>query len=372
MKHLFAVLLLVLLPAMLSAQKAVIPNWKPGDSWIVSSEALIPSDDKKVDEALNVLVDTMRTSYRWKVEEETETGYILSLQLLSYSEIKRVSDAEAEDLLSLLSALSNHEPLRYHATKEARVLKEAPEEGSAKGLFSFGQKQVVILNDSIIKLFVQKWLVESPPAAKPYETVEADQSQEEEEETEGWEDSEADKDFTVSIYVDVILQNFQKKIETLHMPFGTEIKKMGEEYSATDLSESELEQLGISAEMIEMFKIEGTYLFNDLGEELEFTSSMSLDMQDMLSMFANAFEEAFSEKEDSSGKKKRKKDQSHEPKPKASASIPSMVINMEMNWQLDKATLVPTRHQMRSQSTIEEQGVSVNIVATENTVYSPE
>jgi hypothetical protein len=368
MRHLLIALLLGMLPALLFAQNSVIPSWKSGDSWIVSSEALIPSDDKSVDEDNNMLVDTMRTSYRWKVEEETKDGFILSLQLLSYTEIKRVTDADTEDLISLLSGLKDMEPLKYKVAKDARVIKEEAKEGGLSAMFSLKEKEVVFLNDTIIQPLVDRWLANKSSGTE-LEVVPADDADIEEEE---WEDVEEDDDFMNSLYVDMVLQTFQKKVETLHMPFGTEIKTMGQEYSATDLTESELEQLGISAEMIEMFKIEGSYLFNDLGEELEFTSNMSLDMQDMLSMFVKAFEEAFSEDEDSSAKKKRKKEQKTEEKPKASDSIPSMVIKMNMKWQLDKATLIPLRYQMRSQSTIEEKGVSVNIISTENTVYSPE
>jgi hypothetical protein len=388
----------------LAAQQQLSPSWKAGDAWILRAVAATPSDSKQVDEQGLLRTDTLYTDFRWTFEEETETHFIFSIQMTRYEPMS-MSDEGTRRLTELYQGLHAMAPLRYLVKKDGALQMEeqSEQENSASPLtaiWSLAKSRPVLLNDTIIGQYVMAQMAEKRSVAEvngPSEEAVAETVQEEvpgdailsvvsdlkkgknktrseEENLEAWE-SEFEEDFDnwelelpTEFYINTLKATFIKRIELLHTPFGTDIQQMGVPYSVEEISPQELAQLQLTPELMQMFKITGTYLFEEKEDALLFTSDISMDMQDFIKMLVGAFESAFA-KEAPTEKKKVKKVKSVPVKESAVDKIPAMSMNMRSVWQLDRQHFTPRIYQMMVSSDIKEQEVEVRMEATEVLIF---
>lgn len=421
MNKILLILSFILTMNLAHGQQKVIPAWKAGDAWKIKAVASSPSDSKKMDEFGKLLLDTLYQDYIWKVEEETEDGYIMSLQMTGYQQISAsVEDGIFEqEMNDLFAGLKNIAPLRYLVKKDGTVRMDEPrkpmeDEPALMSVILMTKSKPVLLNDSIFEKYIADFeaakrvridsvaeaMAEAgEPMPEYVETIDLSDSvetvidyteylpeegkkkkgkkskQEEDWADEDWDiesDDEDDEHWgdewnSDALYVNALKEAFTKRIEMLHTPFGTEIKQFGEAYTVEDFTEQELAQLQLTPDVMKMLKITGTYQFRDQEGILEFVSDISMDMQEFMRMLVKGFEDIFSEDEDGDKKKKKKekKNAPEEPKEKASDKIPSMDMRMKSVWNLQSQSFVPASYSILVSTSVEEEGVKMSFEAKE-------
>lgn len=391
-----------------NAQKTTIsPDWKPGDKWKVSVRSIAPSDKEEMN------MDTITSSFLWKVENEDQNGYTLSLQLLDYDVTNKDNSSFEREMYELTLGIKNLPAILYQVKKDGTVIKtktETSEDGDAMGnLFAIAKSSVVMLNDTILYQYAKQWSWVDPeiaadtteylidnirivpddetkernkvdaiggfeepanPMVKPEKSA---STIEEVEYVEEWDESDVDTDDSEDIdwaakaNESIVLEFISERIERMHTPFGTEIKEYGIQHDIKDISEQELSQLQMTKEVLEMLKIEGSYSFSADDNTFTMVSDLSFDMADMMRKLADAFEEAFKDLDEDAGdgKKKKGKKKKGDDKPKASEQIPSMAMQMKSTYNMEKTSMMPLKYFMVVSTSVSEKGVNISFEATD-------
>jgi hypothetical protein len=392
------------------AQNTTIsPDWKPGDKWKVKAISIAPSDKEEMN------MDTITSTFLWKVESVDENGNTMSLQLLDYDISNKDNSSFEREMYELILGLKNLPAILYEVKKDGTVFKtkiETSEDGDAMGsLFAMAKSSVVIPNDSVLYHYAKQWSWVDPeiaadttedysdnikiatedetkerrkvnaiggyeepanPMVKPdrsASSVEKVEYVEEWDESDDDTDDSKDIDWSAKANESIVLEFISERIERLHTPFGTEIKAYGIQHDIKDISEQELSQLQMNKEVLEMLKIEGSYSFSADDNTFTMVSDLSFDMADMMRKLADAFEEAFKDLDEGDGQKKKGKKKKGDDQSKASEQIPSMAMKMKSTYSMDITSMIPLKYNMVVSTSVSEKGVNVSFEATDSITF---
>lgn len=388
----------------------ITPDWKPGDKWKVNVKSIAPSDEE------DMKMDTITSSFLWKVESEDENGFTLSLQLLDYDISNKDNSSFEREMYELTSGIKNLPAILYQTKRDGTIIKtksKVSEDGDAvSGLFALAKSRVAMLNDTVLIQYAQQWKwVDPEEAANSSEPAEEEVLSTDESETtpdrrkieavggynepanpiirpakteetavEDWvedldaeddwsTDDDNDTDWASKLNENIVVEFISERIERMHSPFGTEIKEYGIQYDVKEISEQELSQLQMNKEVLEMLKIEGTYSFSADDYTFTMISDLSFDMADMMRKLADAFEEAFKDLDEGDGKKKKGKKAKGDEKQKSSEQIPSMKMSMKSTYDMEKASMIPLKYFLVVSTSVSEKGVDLSFEATEEILY---
>jgi hypothetical protein len=364
-KAAFAMLLLCALSTT-HAQQKILPAWKPGDAWAVKSVMTTPSSSLSKDASGIFYLDTIFQEFIWKVERETEEHFILSLKMISYEthfhEAQRIFD---DEMTSLYKGLKEQPAILYRANKDGTITtsdEEEPEEGESSfwtKILAF-KPHPLFLNNSVLYKHVSDWeeerfsrykkLEESgEPLPQLVEIIHLDKNEREaghpstsidesalsiELDSSPFSDTE-NAWMTNQVYIDKLQKTLSERIEMLHEHFGVEIKQMGIPYEVDSVRDADVAALQLNNLAKLIYKITGTYHFEDQGDFVSYTSNIDLEMKESLQKIWYS--------EDPPIKKPKKTKSTSDFSLKASEELFSLLKTVMSYRLLDRHTFTPMR-----------------------------